>query len=847
MTDHQWQEVERLFDELRSLTETQRENELTRQCEDEEVRSTVLQLLQHHDCSTGFLSDNPRQELETPRLAPFPSQAPVRIGNYQLIRPIAAGGMGIVYEAQQSSPHRRVAIKLLRISVASESSSRRFLHEVDILGRLQHPGIAKIHDAGVHEDETGLSLPYFAMEFVPEAKDILRFSVERKLATQELCQLMVQVCEAVHHAHLRGVIHRDLKPANILVDENGQPRVIDFGVARIAETETAFSSMGTSHGELIGTLRYMSPEQCDPGAHDLDLRTDVYSLGVTFYELLTGELPYSLPTSSVIKAAMVIRENLPVPPSRRCPEITGDWETVLQTALAKDPEDRYQSVMALAEDIRRVQTHRPILARPPGLWTEIRLWTRRRRALAVSLAIVVAAILAGAGLATFGFLDARRSEQAARRSEDAEKNQRLIAQQQRDESEAVTRFLEDILHAASPLESKHEVTARELLDASLPRLASSFVNRPDVEARLRHTLGRAYIALGSYSEARKQIEASLRLREEHPNNDPAALSRTRVSLVFVRNLLGEYAEAEAYASQVIAESRESSTRSREIHAELLMHRGTALRGLGKFHQAVKAFEECLTGLDSADVDATEIRIHCLQSMGASLADSGDPDAAESPLREALEEAELFFDEGHPEVAQLLGDLGEILRRKNDLDGAQSLIEEAIQIYEASLGADHPSLYGALNNLGMIHGERRRFDEALACYQRVLRLLRAQDARHPELAATMKNLAELHFARREFRKADALYEQALAMSRSRYPSGHYETGIILQSFASSQDYQGNPEGAIEMLTEAIPILESTLGPDDHRTRGTLEYGAQILERMGRRHEAEDWRSRARTFE
>jgi serine/threonine protein kinase len=327
---------------------------------DPELRAEVESLLQADEQAGGFL-EPPEQAMRRPS----PERDPLvgtRIGRYLIQRVVAVGGMGTVYEALQEEPHRTVALKVIRPGMTSRSALQRFKHESEILGRLRHPGIAQIYEAGTHGGDNGA--PFFAMEFISGARTITRYAEEEELSTRERLRLFTKVCDAVQAGHQRGIIHRDLKPANILIDEQGQPKLIDFGVARATDADLTIATLQTDVGELVGTLRYMSPEQCQGDAIELDTRSDVYALGVVLFELLTGELPYDFSTTSPFDAPRVIREQEPRRLSAINRVLRGDVETIVLKALEKDRDHRYQSVPELMRDIRRPPLVRVLQSTP---------------------------------------------------------------------------------------------------------------------------------------------------------------------------------------------------------------------------------------------------------------------------------------------------------------------------------------------------------------------------------------------------------------------------------------------------------------------------------------------------
>jgi WD40 repeat protein len=383
--------IEALFHAALELPVPERAGFLTATCgEDADLVRAVARLLELDDRPAPVL-DRPAAEVLS--LDGLPARLLVgrRLGPYRLCRCLAVGGMGAVWEAEQENPQRAVAVKVLRTEVAGRDGQRRFRIEAELLARLQHPAIAHVYSADVAEIE-GVPVPYIAMELVQGACTITEHAERSRLGCRERIALFLQVCDAVQHGHENGVIHRDIKPANVLIDRFGQPKLIDFGVGRALDPEGA--TKRTTAGVLLGTVHYMSPEQCID-ARDLDVRSDIYSLGVVLYELLCGRPPLDFGAATLPEMARIVQTEPPVRPSALVPAVRGDLETIVLKALAKDRARRYRSVAALADDLRAFERGEPIQARAPSLGYHVALFARRNRVLFRSaVAIVVMAVVA---------------------------------------------------------------------------------------------------------------------------------------------------------------------------------------------------------------------------------------------------------------------------------------------------------------------------------------------------------------------------------------------------------------------------------------------------------------------
>jgi serine/threonine protein kinase len=348
-----------------------------------------------------------------PEPSKIPSKGmPSEIGRYKILGIIGSGGMGHVYEAMQEAPRRRVALKVIKGGAASEMALRRFEFETQILAKLHHPNIAQIYEAGTWKSPDG-EVPFFAMEYIPGRRGLIEYAQKRDLSRRDRLDLFTKVCEAVHHGHQKGVIHRDLKPDNILVDTNGEPKIIDFGVARATDADLAVTTMQTTMGQLIGTLQYMSPEQCDADPDRIDTRSDVYALGVILFQLLSGKLPYDLRRQAIHEAVRVIKEQRPDSMATLSGTLKGDVDTIAMKALEKDRNRRYQSAAELANDIGHFLNSEPIEARPLSLAYQMHLFTKKYKRTCVAMIALTLSIILGIMGTTWGMIEANRQKEIA--------------------------------------------------------------------------------------------------------------------------------------------------------------------------------------------------------------------------------------------------------------------------------------------------------------------------------------------------------------------------------------------------------------------------------------------------
>ncbi len=579
METDRWRKIEELYHSALERQESRRAAFLGQECGgDESLRREVESLLAQADDTENFLEvpalDVAARDLATSTELGAPPH-PAAIGRYRILRLLGEGGMGTVYEAEQEEPRRVVALKVIKLGLATPDRLRRFRQESQALARLQHPGIAQIYESNTADTGFGPQ-PFFAMEFI-RGLPLRQYAEVHQVNTRQKLALMVRICDAVQHAHQRGLIHRDLKPGNILVDETGQPKILDFGVARVAEADAqegdSQPTMQTGLGQLVGTLAYMSPEQVLGDPLEVDTRSDVYALGVILYELLSGRLPYAVNHRQLPEAVHTIREEEPASLSSAGRDYRGDIETLVDKALEKDKTRRYTSAADLGADIQRYLNDEPIAARPPSAAYQLQKFARRHRGLMAGTAAVFLVLLAGVAVSTSQAIRANRAGQAALSQRDRavaaeasavqERNRALTEKQRADDESATAKAVSDFLQngllaqASASAQARPgtkpdpDLKVRTALDRAASGIAGKFDKQPLVEASIRQTIGNTYLDLGIYPEAQKQIERAVELRRRLlGENHPDTLASLKTLGVLYRHQ-GKAAQAEALLTKVL--------------------------------------------------------------------------------------------------------------------------------------------------------------------------------------------------------------------------------------------------------------------------------------------------------
>ena len=764
-------------------------------------------------------------------------RAPERIGPYRIIREIGHGGMGIVYEAEQENPRRTVALKVIGVGLVSSALLRRFEVEAHVLGLLQHPGIAQIYEAGTARVETdagqAVERPFFAMEYV-RGEPLSKHARQHALGIDARLRLLANIGDAVHHAHQKGVIHRDLKPGNILVDVDGQPKVLDFGVARVTAADVQITTAHTDVGQLVGTLPYMSPEQVSGGSADIDVRSDVYALGVIGFELLTGHLPYDLAGLSLPEAARVVTEVEAPALGTQVRDLRGDVSTIIAKTLEKDRERRYASAAELAADIRRYLSHEPVSARPATTFYQLRKFTRRHGALVAGVAATFVALAAGVVVSTTLAIRATRAERLAA--------DRLVrVQAEADKFRAINEFFNGMLVMASPTHRGAEVRVVDILDEAAERIDAELADQPQIVASLEHTLGQTYFGLGVYERAGAHLSEAVRVREELLGPEHDDTLRAKLSLAQVLAAQGEVAGAEALARAALGSWRERYGADHALTLQALNALAAIRQARGDVAEAETLWRETLAGYRRlADGDPLALA-GTLNNLGQLLKKRRQPDEAAALLREALELQRTHAGPTHPDTLATMGNLGLTLKTLGALDEAESLLRQLVEARRETLG-HHPDLYLAMNNLARLLTDSDRLAEAEPwAREAVAGYVDLLGTRDQTTWIALNNLASLHVRLGRPEQAEEEYRDLLSSADAVLPEQHWLLRVFERNYGECLTALGRFDEAERLLLGSFAALRESHGLEHEYTHKARLALVALYEAWERPEEAQRYRT------
>jgi serine/threonine protein kinase len=813
-----------------------------------------------------------------------PADGPRELGDFRLVREVGRGGMGVVYEAVQLSLGRRVALKVLPFAAALDARQlQRFKNEAQAAAHLHHPHIVPVHGVGCER-----GVPYYAMEYIegqtlaqlidtlrqpgsiwaqsgdhaPVADTAPQAAVATKRSSADPAQsraaaiLAVQAAEALEHAHQQGVIHRDIKPGNLLVDAHGDLWVTDFGLALV---------QGDAHltmtGELVGTLRYMSPEQALGRRAPLDHRTDIYSLGATLYELLTLEPAFTGQDRRELLRQIAFEE--PRPPRRLDKQMPHDLETIALKAMAKLPEERYATAQELADDLKRFLEDRPIRARPPTLWQKTYKWSRRHRAL-VTVGVVALAVISIVGLASTALVwrayraegvqlaraeraeestradadRARQGEEKARRS-DAEARKRLG--QLEKGNQIITSIFADldirkVKEGTEPLEA---VLAKRLVKAAVD-LEGEAVGDPLVVAGLQDRLGESLLGLGHPQEAiplfiKAQEIRTTRLGAEHPDT-----LNTKGRLATGYQDSGRLDLALPLFEETLKLMKAKLGADHPDTLSSMNNLGLAYKLAGKLDLAIPLLEETLRLMKAKQGADHPETLESMNNLASAYQEAGQLDRALPLFEETLKVVKARRGADHPDTLTIMGNLALAYRQAGNLDSALPLMEETRKLQTTKLGADHPGTLISLSNLASAYQDAQKLDKALPLFEETLRLMKARHgADHPNTLISMGNLALCYLDAGKPDQALPLSEEALKLVMAKEGPDHPSTFRSLNNPARAYQAAGKLDRALPLFQQAAAGMEKMHFQHQY-ARGILKNLFGCHERLKQFDQAEVWR-------
>jgi eukaryotic-like serine/threonine-protein kinase len=857
--------VKELFGEAIDLPPRERAAFLEQACGgDESLRAAVDDLLRSHEEAGEFL-DKPTLGGGVDH-SPPPAPQPLPIGDvgpYKVLERIGEGGFGAIYLAEQTHPVRRqVALKILKpFGIDSRQIMARFDAERQALALMEHPSIARVYDAGTTPD----GRPFFAMEFVRGGVPITQYCDARQLGMRKRIELFVAACNAVHHAHQKGVIHRDIKPANVLVaeiDGAAVPKVIDFGIAKASQaTRLTDLTLVTEIRQLIGTPEYMSPEQAASGGTDIDTRSDVYSLGVLLYELLAGRTPFDaeeLRNVSLAEMQRRICEVDPPRPSTRIDEtrvdvaarrsseparlrtlLRGELDWIAMKCLEKDRARRYESAAALAADCQAFLDGRPVQARPTTRLYRVRKFVRRHKLPVGAAAATFVALAASLVVTSASLYQAKRDRDRALAANAAEAEAREVAEEH-------VRFIEGMFLSIKPEQAKgRNVTVREILDEAAARVATAFPGRPRVEAAVRETFGVAYMSIGELQRARQQYDEALAYLD--PTGDAGLTSQDQDLRIRLMMHLGETLREQGdYA--------EGEKRLRAAWADALARRGpgdpltisagdalaTLLFHTDRREEAEKIRAELARQIETAEqtpaIIASAIGNDGNRGMLAQA--RGDAGEAERLYRSAFDRANAAYGEDHPDAIAIKLSLASALRDKSDFEGALALMEDALARSQRVLGAEHPSTLTVAHATALLLSANRRTPDAEKLLAQTIAACRKTlGENHPTTLYTRYNLVQILLLTRRTDQAEGDLRDIVERMKVALGPDHRDTLMQSADLARCRTSAGDWAGGEAIYREILPRMERVMGPDHPYTLSVRMRLGNAIGRQDRWPEAE----------
>jgi tetratricopeptide (TPR) repeat protein len=706
------------------------------------------------------------------------SDAPLQsVGHFELIEKLGSGAFGTVWKARDTKLDRTVAVKIPRHGSMSADEQQKFFREASAAAQLRHPNIVSVHEVGRDGDTV-----YIVSDFI-RGSTLSDWLTGQKLTSREAAELCAKIADALHHAHEQGVVHRDLKPANIMIDASGQPHLMDFGLARREVGEATV----TLDGVLMGTPAYMSPEQAAFKSHTADRRSDVYSLGVILFELLTGERPFRGNIEMIIQ--QVIQDE-PTSPRKLNSNVPKDLETITLKCLEKDPSRRYQSANEFSEEIRRHLSGNPIKARPVGRPERAVRWIQRNKTVSAAMAIAIVALAVGTVVSTLFAIDSRRQAATALAAATQEKKAKETAIARETETAAVLDFVENKIFAAARPEGQegglgHDVSLRQAIESALPFVETSFAEQPLIEARLRGTFGTSFFYLGDAKNAVQQYEIARTLLADELGREHL------VTLTAMNNLANAYQDA------------------------------------GRWDEAILLHEQTLKAVGKQMGPDHPKTLTLMNNLARAYDVAGRSDEAIQLHEQTLAAFQKKLGSDHPDTLTSMNNLALAYLDSRRLDEALQLLEQCLAARRKKRGPDHPETLTSMNNLADAYVAAGRLEDALTLHEQALAEQRKNlGPNHPNTLRTMGNLASAYQLADRLDEAIPLFEETLASTQQERGPNHPDTLLAMHNLADVYTDAGRADEALPLLEQAVNAMRKVLGPDHPKTLVSINSLARV---------------------
>jgi serine/threonine protein kinase len=832
--------------------------------DDRDLRCRIEELLASHAHAASFMNAPAPAQLATID-EPIAEGPGTVIGPYKLMEQIGEGGMGLVFVAEQQQPVRRkVALKVIKPGMDTRQVIARFEAERQALALMDHPNIAKVLDGG----ETATSRPFFVMELV-KGVPITEYCDQNQVPVRERLELFGHVCQAVQHAHQKGIIHRDIKPSNVLImSQDGTPlvKVIDFGVAKAIGQQLTDKTVYTQFAQLIGTPLYMSPEQAGESGVDVDTRSDIYSLGVLLYELLTGTTPFEERFKQVgyDEIRRIIREEEPPKPSARISTlgqasttistqrksdpkrlsklIRGELDWIVMKALEKDRNRRYETASAFAADVQRYLNDEPVLACPPSLGYRLRKFGKRNKVALVVASVVALALLAGTAVATWQAFVATHAKEEALAAAKAENQAKEDAQSRETETNAVLKFVEDKIFAAARPKDQvgglgYDVKLADAVKGASLFVEKNFTGQPLIEARLRMTLGTSFGYLGDAKTAIEQFQVARELYTEHRGPEHPDTLRSMMGLANSYADAGRTQEALQLRDETLQFMKTKLGPDDDDTLRSMNNLADSYVAAGRSQEAITLLEETLQLYKAKLGPDQPETIKCMGNLALAFAAAGRTQEAHKLHEETLRLIKAKFGPDHPDTLISMHNLAFSYAAAGRTEEALKLHEETLQLQKAKLGPDHPDTLKSMMGLANSYADAGRTQEALQLREETLQLQKAKlGPDHRDTLLSMNNLAESYRVTGRTQEALNLQEETLQIRKAKLGPDHPDTLISMHNLATSHAAAGRTQEALQLRDETLRLMKAKLGPDHPITLTAMGALANSYAEAGRAQQA-----------